>query len=296
LLLRGMDSVVYGHSGGRRPQVTPRQKKRLVELIAAGPLVVGRETACWHSLLIRVLIWRACGVLYQRQYGWTLLPSLGFSLQTARLVSDHLAAAKRLAWLEDQWPALVRAATRTKGLILLEDEASFAQWGALSSPWARRGQQPAVPTSGTRKGDKVVGAMESFSGRLFYQGLEGRLNSERSQAFLQRILEHTQEHVLLMHDGARYHPSAATQAFLLAHRDRLTEPPLPSYSPDVNPIAYLWKKTQPRATHHKYFKEFAALTVSVDQALAHCATHPEEVFGLFGRYCEESGLDLKQAA
>src|SRR5207245_8880766 len=27
-LLRGMDSFVYQHSGGRRPKLTPRQKKR----------------------------------------------------------------------------------------------------------------------------------------------------------------------------------------------------------------------------------------------------------------------------
>ena len=38
------------------------------------------------------------------------------------------------------------------------------------------------------------------------------------------------------------------------------------------------------------------LTVSVDKALAYFATHPEEVLGLFGCYCEESGLELKQAA
>ena len=44
------------------------------------------------------------------------------------------------------------------------------------------------------------------------------------------------------------------------------------------------------------FKEFATLTVSVDKALVYFATHPEEVLGLFGRYCEESGLALKQAA
>src|SRR5215472_14061200 len=43
-LLRGMESFVYHHSGGRRPKLTPRQKKRLVELIEAGPLVVGCET------------------------------------------------------------------------------------------------------------------------------------------------------------------------------------------------------------------------------------------------------------
>jgi transposase len=72
--------------------------------------------------------------------------------------------------------------------------------------------------------------------------------------------------------------------------------PLPSYSPDDNPIAYLWKKTKQRATHNQYCKAFAALTVSVDKALAYCATHPEAALGLFGLYCEASGLELKQAA
>ena len=61
-------------------------------------------------------------------------------------------------------------------------------------------------------------------------------------------------------------------------------------------IEYLWKKTKQRATHNKYFKEFVELTVSVEKALAYFATHPETVLGLFGRYCEESGLELKQAA
>jgi transposase len=295
-LLRGMDSLVYGHSGGRPPKLTPRQKKRLVELIEAGPLVVGCETACWHSVLIRVLIWREFGVLYNRHYVCTMLPNLGFSFQKARFVSDHLDAVKRRAWLEEKWPAIFRAAKRCKGLILFEDEASFAQWGSLSYTWARRGHQPEVPTSGKRKGYKVFGAIEYFSGRLFSQGIEGRFNSETYQAFLQRIMEQTTEHLFLIHDGARYHTSASTQAFLATHRERITEHPLPSYSPDYNPIEYLWKKTKQRATHNKYFQEFLALTVAVDKALAYFAMHPDTVLGLFGRYCEESGLELKQAA
>src|SRR5437588_1534954 len=295
-LLRGMDSLAYHHSGGRRPKLTSRQKKRLVELLEAGPQVVGCETACWTSGLIRVLIWREFGVLYNCQYVCTLLHNLGFSFQKARFVSDHLDAAKRLAWLQDTWPAIVRAAKRCKGLILFEDEASFAQWGSLSYTWARRGQQPEVPTSGKRKGYKVFGAIEYFSGRLFYQGIEGRFNSEHYQAFLQMIMEQTTEHLFLIHDGARYHTSASTQAFLVAHRDRITEHPLPSYSPDYNPIEYLWRNTKKRATHNKYFKEFAELTVSVDKALAYFATHPDTVLGLFGRYREESGLELKQVA
>src|SRR2546422_3334318 len=296
LVLRGMDSLVYRHGGGRRPKLTLRQKNRLVELIEAGPLVVGFETACWNSVLIRVLIWREFGVLYNCQYVCTLLHNLGFSFQKARFVSDHLDAAKRLAWLEEQWPAIFRAAKRCQGLLLFEDEASFAQWGSLSYTWAHRGRQPEVPTSGKRKGYKVFGAIEYFSGRLFYQGIEGRFNSDSYHTFLQMILAETHEHLFLIHDGARYHTSAATQAFLVAHSDRITMEPLPSYSPDYNPIEYLWRKTKQRATHNKYFKEFAVLTVSVDKALAYFATHPEDVLGLFGRYCEESGLELKQAA
>jgi transposase len=295
-LLRGMDSLVYRHGGGRPEKLTPTQRQRLVALIEAGPLVVGLETACWNSVLIRVLIWREFGVLYNRHYVCTLLHNLGFSFQKARFVSDHLDAAKRLAWLQDQWPAIVRAAKRCKGLILFEDEASFAQWGSLSYTWARRGHQPEVPTSGKRKGYKVFGAIEYFSGRLFSQGIAGRFNSESYQAFLQMIMAQTTEHLFLIHDGARYHTSASTTAFLAAHKARITEFPLPSYSPDYNPIEYLWKKMKQRATHNKYFKEFADLTVSVEKALAYFATHPDTVLGLFGRYCEESGLELQQAA
>jgi transposase len=295
-LLRGLDSLVYRHGGGRPDKLTPKQKKRLVELLDAGPLVVGFETACWNSVIIRVMIWREFGVLYNRHYVCTLLHNLGFSFQKACFVSDHLDEAKRQAWLHDKWPAILRAATRRKGLILFEDEASFAQWGSLSYTWARRGQQPEVPTSGKRKGYKVYGAIEYFTGRLFYQGIEGRFNSESYQAFLQMIMRQTRKHLFLIHDGARYHTSQATQHFFTLHHQRITAHPLPSYSPDYNPIEYLWKKTKQRGTHNKYFKEFATLIVSVEEALAYFSTHADEVRCLFGRYQEESGLDLQQAA
>ena len=107
-LLRGIDSLVYGHRGGRRPKLSPGQQKRLVELIEAGPLVVGCETACWTSVLIRVLIWREFGVLYNCQYVWTLLHNLGFSFQKTRFVTDHLDTARRHAWQTQRLQGLWR--------------------------------------------------------------------------------------------------------------------------------------------------------------------------------------------
>src|SRR5262249_56864940 len=113
-----------------------------------GQKCVGGERACWNFVFMRFLIGRVLGVLYNRHYVCTLLHNLGFSFQKARFVSDHLDEAKRLAWLTEQWPAIFRAAKRCKGLILFEDEASFAQWGSLSYTWARRGHHTRGPPTG----------------------------------------------------------------------------------------------------------------------------------------------------
>src|SRR5438128_12627436 len=108
------------------------------------------------------------------------------------------------------------------------------------------------------------------------------------------IMAQTTAHLFLIHDGARYHTRASTKAFLAAHHARLTEHPLPSYSPDDNPIEYLWQQIKQRATHNKYFKEFAALTISLERGLAYFAPPPEGELRLFGRYCADCGLELRR--
>jgi len=48
--------------------------------------------------------------------------------------------------------------------------------------------------------------------------------------------------------------------------------------------------------HNKYFKEFAALTVSVEKALAYFATHPDTVLGCLGATAKKAAWHSKQAA
>ena len=135
------------------------------------------------------------------------------------------------------------------------DEASFALWGSLSYTWAPRGHQPQVKTTGLRKGYKVFGAVYFFSGLLLYQGIEKRLNSDSYQTFLLYLLAQSSGPILLIQDGARYLTSKALRDFLKRHQDRLIVYQLPSYSPDYNPIEYLWKKVKTEATHNRYFPE-----------------------------------------
>jgi transposase len=204
-LVHGLDSLVYRRSPGRKPRLTPEQRKRLVELIEAGPEAAGFDTACWTSLLVQQWIHREFDVLYNRHYICTLLHSLNFSFQKARFESDHLNEAARKEW------------------------------------WATT---------------------------------------------LAQVLKETSQHIIVIQDGARYHTAKATRAWFEAHCDRLTVFQLPSYSPDYNPIEFLWKKMKHRATHNKYFAEFANLVKSVNEGLAYFAEQAREIQALIGLYVE----------
>ena len=276
----GLQGAPHKKPTGRPPKLTPTQKEALAMLLDEGPVKAGFSGACWRSPMIQQLIYDRFGVFYNVFYIAQWLKNLGFSYQKAAFVSDHLDEDKRQAWRTTTWPQILRRAKERKALLLFGDEASFPQWGTLTYTWARRGQQPKVKTSGKRKGYKVFGLIEYFSGRFFYQGQEGRLNSTAYIAFLTRVLEQTTQPILLIQDGAKYHTSAETKAFFAQQTARLEVFQLPTYSPDYNPIEKLWKKIKQQDTHLHYFPTFEALTDKVEQALLKFATIPEEILAL----------------
>jgi transposase len=278
----GITGAPRQKSRGRPPKLTPTQKAALATLIDEGPVKAGFSGACWRSPMIQQVIYDRFGVFYNVFYIAQLLKNLGFSYQKAAFVSAHLDAGTRTAWCTTTWPQILRLAKERQALLLFGDEASFPQWGTLTYTWARRGQQPKVQTSGKRKGYKVFGLIEYFTGCLFYQGQEGRLNSAAYMAFLTRVLEQTTHPILLIQDGAKYHTSAETKAFFAEQAARLQVFQLPTYSPDYNPIEKLWKKIKQQDTHLHYFPTFEALTVKVEQALFKFANTPKEVLALCG--------------
>ena len=280
----------YGSKGaprkkptGRPPKLTPAQKATLATLIDEGPGKAGFRGACWRSPMVQQLIYDRFGVFYNVFYIAQLLKNLGFSYQKAAFVSDHLNEDKRQAWRTTTWPQILRLAQERQALLLFGDEASFPQWGTLTYTWARRGQQPTVKTSGKRKGYKVFGLIEYFTGRLFYQGQE----------------EPPQLHCLhcLSQGGAGanhtpYHPDSRWGE-VSYERGRLppSSPSRPhgctcsSYRPIRRTITRLrssGRRIKQHDTHLHYFPTFEALTKKVEQALLTFAKAPEEILALCG--------------
>src|SRR5438132_7125341 len=160
----GVQGAPHQKPTGRPPKLTPTQQAALATLLDEGPVKAGFSGACWRSPMIQQLIYDRFGVFYNVFYIAQLLKNLGFSFQKAAFVSDHLNEEKRHAWRTTTWPQILRVAHAKKALLLFGDEASFPQWGTLTYTWARRGQQPKVKTSGKRKGYKVFGLIEYFTG------------------------------------------------------------------------------------------------------------------------------------
>lgn len=280
-LLDGCASLTYRRPPGRPAKLTKTQKAHLGTLLDAGPEAAGFAVGAWSTPLVQTLIEREFGVLYNVHYLSALLGQLGFSYQKARFVSDHLDAAAREAWLTTVWPQVVADAWAAGALLLFGDEASFAQWGSLGYTWARRGQPPVVATSGRRKGYKVWGLVEWFSGRVFYSGQEERFTAKGYCAFLETVLTQTTGPLVLVQDGARYHTAKETQVWVAAHAERVQLVQLPSYSPDYNPIEHLWRYVK-EGTHCAYFATFAALQERVEQRLQQLQADPSRVQQLLG--------------
>lgn len=289
---KGVASLVYHRPPGRRPKLTKTQRKELADLIKAGPEAAGYGCGCWSAVMIQDLIQTRFGVEYSPHYICELLDNIGFSFQKARFVSDHLNETLRLEWLEKAWPRILHYARRLGALLLFGDEASFAQWGSLSYTWAPKGQQPTLKTSGKRKGYKIFGLIDYFSGRFFYKGHSGRFNSTSYQTFLSEVMAQTHQHLVIIQDGAKYHTSNDMVAFFEKHTDRLTVYQLPAYSPDFNPIEYLWRKIKKQGTHLRYFPTFEDLVEKVDEKLVYFANTPTEITCLMGKYCNSLGTTV----
>jgi transposase len=271
--------------------LTKSQKKELGEMIDKGPEEAGYDYGCWTTALIQDLILTRFGVKYSVHYVAELLKNMGFSYQKARFVSEHIddVAAEQEEWMEKTWPEILELAKEKGAMILFGDEASFAQWGSLSYTWSRKGQQPLVKTSGKRKAYKVFGLIDYFSGAFFSKSHTGRFNSLSYETFLREVLEQTEGHLIIIQDGARYHTSKAMRQFFAQHTDRLSVYQLPRYSPQFNPIEYLWRNVKKEATHLRYFPTFDDLKEKVDEKLHYFAQTPKRITNLMGKYCKNLG-------
>ncbi|GAP71692.1 transposase [Candidatus Symbiothrix dinenymphae] len=93
-------------------------------------------------------------------------------------------------------------------------------------------------------------------------------NATTFQLFLEKLLlkaevgkkvNGTKKKLLLVLDNAKYHHAKILQPWLESVSEVLELFFLPPYSPDLNAIEMLWKKTRRNVTHNHFFKSIELL-------------------------------------
>lgn len=144
--------------------------------------------------------------------------------------------------------------------IWVADESRFGLHTQSRRCWALRGQRVVLAQEQRYQWEYVYGAVEVVEGLAQFRFLPS-VSLELTRGFLQQIADSDPqaEHVIIW-DQAGFHPRPGNTQ--LPARIHLL--PLPSYSPELNPIEGLWDQTQD-ATCNRHFMDLDEL----EQALTH---------------------------
>jgi transposase len=129
--------------------------------------------------------------------------------------------------------------------LVLIDESGFLLSPLVRRTLAPRGQTPVLKTWGGHHERVSATAALTISPRRHRLGLYFRtypkafVNQQRAADFLRHLLQQLRGPVIVVWDGGPMHSGDAIRA-VLADFPRLSLEKLPPYTPELNPVEYLW--------------------------------------------------------
>lgn len=193
----------------------------------------------WTREAVVALVKRRYGVRISRWTAGRYLKRWGFTPQKPiRQAFERDEGAVR-RWLKEEYPAIRQCAGRVRALIFWADEMGVRSDHSAGRSFSPRGQKPVVRGTGKRFGCNMISALTN-QGHLVFRVFHERFTSAVFIDFLSRLVrQYPTRKIFLVVDRHPAHVSAATRAWVAAHKDRIELFFLPAYSPDLNPDEFL---------------------------------------------------------
>jgi transposase len=190
--------------------------------------------ALWSRAAVRELIRQHCGVVLAVRTVGKYLARWGFTAQKPlrRAYEQNPAAVRR--WLRREYPAIVAAARRARGLIFWGDETGLRSDDVRGRSYAPRGRTPAIRVCHRRAGLSLIAAV-SNRGALRWMVIDGAVNAATLIRFLARLIRDTKRKVFLILDRLQVHRASRVRDWLAERRAKIEVFYLPAYSPELNP-------------------------------------------------------------
>jgi transposase len=132
-------------------------------------------------------------------------------------------------------------------------------------PW--EDEDPVISHYPGRKSVGYFGAVRLRDGLGFFQQEPGMFDGMTFWSFLQglrRVSVREGQRVIVITDNAKYHHAKLHQEWRAQQTPDFVLDYLPPYSPELNPIERVWKRTRRNCVHNVYFSALRLLVEQVD--------------------------------
>jgi hypothetical protein len=163
--------------------------------------------------------------------------------------------------------------------VWFQDEARVGQQGTLTRLWARRGSRPRAPRDRRYAWAYLFGAVcpaRATGAALVLPAV----NLEAMNLHLEEISANVAPgaHAVVVLDQAGWHGAAS-----LAPPDNLTLLPLPSYSPELNPVENVWEYLRQNQLSLRVWDTYDAIVETCCAAWNDLMRTPERIASLATR-------------
>ena len=188
----------------------------------------------WTREAVGELIFNRFGVRFSLMHVGRYLKRWGFTPQKPlrRAFEQDPEAVRR--WLEDEYPAIRRAAIRDGAEIHWGDETGVRSDHQAGRSYGLKGKTPVIDGTGRRFSCSVISTITN-RGTLRFMVFEKKFNAGVYIKFLRRLIKDVEKPVYLIVDRSSVHKSGEVKKWLDSRRNLIRMFFLPSYSPELNP-------------------------------------------------------------
>jgi DDE superfamily endonuclease len=136
-------------------------------------------------------------------------------------------------------------------------------------PWEE--EDPVVWHYPGRKSVGYYGAVRLRDGKGFFRQESAMFDAVTCWNFLRQLERESQapgRRVIVIIDNAKYHHAKLHEGWRQEQQGRFDLDFLPPYSPELNPIERVWKRTRRNCLHNTYFPKLAMVVEKVEGQFA----------------------------
>jgi putative transposase len=156
--------------------------------------------------------------------------------------------------------------------LFFQDESRFGRISQAIGCWAPVGHRPIVPSQIVREYTYAYTAACPLDGETFSLILPD-MSTQCLNLFLKKLARRYRDyHLILVFDGA---PSHCANKLMIPENISLI--PLPSYSPELNPVENFWKELKKHGFYNQVFSSLSQVEDRLEAMLKYFYNHPQLV-------------------